>query len=125
MAFDVARILLGLVFVLFGLNGFFSWWPLPKMNPEMMKFNDSLQATRIIMPVVKSFEVVFGLLLLVNQFTLIATLALLPVVFFIALAHVCFNRPKGLVMAGLFVILTAILVHHHWRGFADLLFFNV
>lgn len=117
MAFDVARILLGLIFVLFGLNGFFHWRPLPQMNPEMIKFNENLQATGIIMPVVKLFEIIFGALLFLNQWVFVSTLAVLPICFFIILAHLKFNRPKGLVMAGLFFALSGTLVATQWDRF--------
>lgn len=121
MIFDLARIILGLIFFLFGLNGFFHWWPLPPMNPQMCKFNDDLVATKIIMPVVKGFEIVFGFLLLINYFTFFALLALLPISFFIVLSHLYFNRPSGLVMALTMTTLTVVLIFHHWERFIGIL----
>ncbi len=121
MMFEITRYLLGIVFVLFGLNGFFHWWPLPKMNPQMMKFNDDLMNTKIIMPVVKGFEVVCGALLVINQFTFLATLGLLPICFFVALAHFTFNRPKGIPIGLLFLFFPGVLIHHHWTLFLSIL----
>jgi len=119
--FDLARVILGLIFFLFGLNGFFHWWPLPPMNPQMSKFNDDLVATKIIMPVVKGFEIVFGFLLLINYFTFFALLALLPISFFIVLSHLYFNFPRGLVMALTMATLTGVLIFHHWERFIGIL----
>lgn len=120
MLFDIARILLGGMFFVFGLNGFFRWWPLPKMNLEMTKLNEALMATKIIMPVVKVFEVVFGFLLLLNKFTFLATLALLPICFFIILAHMVFNRPKGFGMSAFIAIMMGILIWNHRYDFRDI-----
>lgn len=115
--FDVARVLLGGIFFVFGLNGFFNWFPLPPMNPVMTRFNEHMQGTKIIMPVVKAFEVVFGLCLILDWMTFFATLALLPICFFIVLAHLVFNRPKGLTMAGVFTVLPGILLWQQQEQF--------
>lgn len=112
--FHTSRVLLGLSFFWFGLNGFFHWRPLPEMNPAMTKFNEHLYETKIILPVVKLFEVIFGLALIANQWTLLATIALSPIIFFIALAHASFNRSRGIPMALGFVGLHCVLVIHHW-----------
>lgn len=113
MLYDAARIILGLLYFAFGLNGFFHFRPLPKMNEPMMRFNQALQDTQIIMPVVKVFEVVFGLSLLLNQTTTLATAALAPISFFIVFAHLKFNRPKGFVMAALIGTCQAVLLYEH------------
>lgn len=110
---DGARLILGFLYFAFGLNGFFHFRPLPKMNPEMEKFSEALVNTKIILPVVKGFEVTFGLALLLNQWTLLATVALLPISFFIVVAHLRFNRPQGYGMAALVGICTLLLVSDH------------
>lgn len=115
--FDVVRVLLGGIFFIFGLNGFFNWFPLPPMNPAMTRFNEHMQGTKIIMPVVKVFEVVFGLCLILDWMTFFATLALLPICFFIVLAHLALNRPKGLTMAGIFTVLPGILLWQQQEQF--------
>lgn len=114
MLFDLARLVLGLLFFYNGLNGFFHFRPLPPMNPQMTKFNEALQGTVIIMPVVKIFEVLFGLALILNVWTFLATLALGPICYFIIVAHLWFNRPKGIFMAGLIGTSYGLLVWHHW-----------
>lgn len=113
MLYELARLVLGLLFLVFGLNGFFHFRSLPPMNEVMMKFNASLQDTKIILPVVKIFEIVFGLALILNRWTLLATLALSPICFFIVVAHLAFNRPKGWIMAVLIGVCSLILLEHH------------
>lgn len=121
MLFDLARLVLGLLFLIFGINGFFQFWPLPPMNESMTKFNEALQSTKIIMPVVKIFEIVFGLALILNQWTLLSTVALTPICFFIVVAHLQFNRPKGYLMAALVGLCAAILIDHHLVALSFLL----
>ncbi len=113
MIFDLARWSLGLLYFGFGLNGLFHFRPLPPMNPEMTAFNHHLQGTQIILPVVKIFEVVFGFALLMNQRTFLSTVTLAPISFFIVLAHVYFNRPKGFVISAWIGISQLILLFDH------------
>ena len=96
----------GLMMAYYGLNGFFHWQPIPKGTEKMEKFNQALFDTKIILPVVKVFEIVFGLSVAVGFKKEWALLALSPIVFFIFVAHMAFNRPKGygiaFLVAGLF-----------------------
>ena len=41
----VARVLLGLVFFVFGLNGFLHWFPLPTMKGAAAEFMDGFVAS--------------------------------------------------------------------------------
>lgn len=120
MVETIVRSVLGLVFVYFGLNGFFNWQPLPPMKPRMMKFGADLQALGIVMPVVKVFEIIFGALLLANQFVFVATLALGPICFFIVLAHFTFNRPKGFIMSGVIGALYLAVLAGQWANVVHL-----
>ncbi len=97
--YHVSRILLGGLFFVFGLNAFFLWWGLPPMQKEMENFGIHLNELKIVMPIVKIFEVIFGAFLVGNFLPEIAWLALSPIVFFIVLAHLKFNRPNGYGMA--------------------------
>lgn len=117
----VARLWLGFFFLFSGLNAFFNWRPLPKVSPEMKNFVDHLVAAQIIMPVVKVFEVLFGLLLVFNFYAFIAVLALLPICFFIVFAQIRFNRPEGMNLSVQIVFPMLIILYHHRESLEKLL----
>lgn len=118
--FTVSRLLLGGMFFVFGLNAYFNWWALPAASEKMNRFGESLYATEIILPVVKVFEVLFGLLLILNQFSFLATLALSPICFFIVLSHAYYNRRQGWGMIS-FVAINWLVLLFSQRDFLRLL----
>lgn len=91
----VARILLGLIFFVFGLNGFFNFLPAPEMPAPAMDFMGALVATGYFLPFLKLVETVCGLLLLVGRFVPLALTVLAPVVVNIVLFHL-FMAPSGI-----------------------------
>ncbi len=76
----VARYALGLIFTVFGLNFFIPFLPHPPMEPEAAAFAMALMASGYVMPIVKSVEVVAGLLLLSNRFVPLSLALLSPVI---------------------------------------------
>jgi len=100
----IVRTLLGLMFTVFGLNGFLNFIP-PPPDPgpeEAMAFGAAMMATGYMMPLVKGTEVAAGLLLLANRFVPLALVVLAPVIVNIVAFHV-FLAPASSAMA--FVIL--------------------
>ncbi len=108
--FTVSRLLLGGMFFVFGLNAYFQWWPLPPATEKMNEFSEHLIKTGIILPVVKVFEVLFGFLLIINQFSFLASLALAPICFFIVLSHLVFNKRLGWGMAAFVAVNMSLLL---------------
>jgi len=95
----IARILLGSVFFIFGLNGFFHFIPMPETMPErMMTFMNGMMATGYFFPLLSGTQVVCGALLLIGAFVPLALIILAPVILNIFLVHV-FMAPDGLVLA--------------------------
>jgi len=95
----IARILLGLIFFVFGLNGFLNFIPQPPDLPErMMTFMNGMLATGYMFPLIKGTEVVCGALLLMGAFVPLALVVLAPIVLNIFLVH-AFMAPDGLVIA--------------------------
>jgi len=95
----IARILLGLIFTVFGLIGLLNLIPPPPDLPEKLQtFTNGLMATGYFMPFLKLTEVVCGLLLLSGFFIPLALVILAPIVINIFLVH-AFLAPDGLVMA--------------------------
>src|SRR5882724_3288201 len=91
----VSRILMGLVFFVFGLNGFFMFLPMPPMPEASMKFLGAMVETGYLFPLLKSMEVLCGALLLLNYFSPLALIMLTPIIVNIFLFH-AFLAPSGL-----------------------------
>lgn len=107
----VARILLGIPFFVFGLNGFLNFLPAPEGMPEPAgAFLGALAATGYLLPLVKAVEVAAGLLLLVGRFVPLALLLLAPVMVNIVLFHAVL-APDG---TGMTVILLALQLYLAW-----------
>ena len=95
---QLARLLLGLVFVLFGLNGFFDFIPLEASAGEAGAFLGALGASGYLLPLIKITEIVAGALLLANRHVTLATLMLAPIVINILAFHVFLDN-SGMLMA--------------------------
>ncbi len=116
----IARILLGLVFFVFGLNGFFNFLPAPPFPPgNAGVFVGILISTHYFL-VVKAIEVTGGALLLVNRRVPLALTLLGPVIVNIFLFHT-FMAPSGLPMALIIVVLWGVQFWAHKQAFAGIL----
>ena len=84
----VVRVLLGLMFLVFGLNGFLNFMPAPKDMPqEIMTVVGSLMQAGY-MTVVSGAEVVIAVLLLLNRFVPLALALLAPIIVAILTFHI-------------------------------------
>lgn len=89
-----ARIVLGLIFFVFGLNGFLGFIPQPPMEGGAAAFMGALAATGYMFPLIKGTEVVAGLLLLGNRYVPLALVLLAPVVVNIVAFHTVLAPPN-------------------------------
>ncbi len=94
----IARILLGLIFVVFGFNGFFHFLPMPSMSGRALDFFSGLSATGYFFPFLFGVQVVGGALLLTGAFVSLGVVILAPVVANIVLFHIFIDH-TGLPMA--------------------------
>ena len=92
-----ARIFLGLVFTVFGLNFFLHFIPQPPAPPQADAFVGALTASGYLMPLLKTSEVLAGLLLLRNRFVPLALTVLAPIVVNIVGFHLAL-APGGLAL---------------------------
>jgi putative oxidoreductase len=115
----VARILLGLIFVVFGLNGFFLFITPPEHTPASGAFINLLVATGF-MYVEKSFEIIGGALLLLDLYVPLALAILAPIVVSILLFHLLMER-YTLVIGVVPFLLWFFLAWAYRRHFAPLL----
>lgn len=103
-----ARLIMGLIFVVFGLNGFFHFIPMPPMPEAAGKFMGALGATGYFFPFLKVCEIVAGLFLVIGAFVPLALIILAPIIINIVLFH-AFLAPGGMLLPIVLVILEAYL----------------
>jgi uncharacterized membrane protein YphA (DoxX/SURF4 family) len=108
----IARILMGLMFFVFGLNGFLNFIP-PPADPipeQAMGFIVALMKTGYMLPLIAGTQLTVGVLLLVNRFVPLALALIAPVVVNIVAFH-AFLQSLGLVMA---IVVLALEVYLAW-----------
>jgi uncharacterized membrane protein YphA (DoxX/SURF4 family) len=113
-AVTAARVVLGLVFVVFGLNGFLHFLPQPPMSGPPLQFIGALVGTGYMFPLIKGTEVVAGALLLSGRFVPLALTLLAPVLVNIVSFH-AFLAPSGIVLP-LVVLALEIFLAWSYRG---------
>ena len=90
----IARILLGLTFFVFGLNGFFNFMPAPPIPGQAGIFIGVLISSHYVL-FVSGVQVLTGALLLINQFVPLALILLAPVIANILVFHLTM-QPSGI-----------------------------
>jgi hypothetical protein len=117
-----ARVILGLVFFGFGLNGLFDLFPLPPAQGAAAVFMNGLFATRYFFPLLFGTYVITGIALLVGQFVPLALTVLAPVIVNIVVMHL-FLPASGaeLFLAVLVTVLESFLAWSYRAAFRPLL----
>lgn len=113
------RILLGLVFTVFGANGFVELLPEPDGTGDSRAFSKALEATGYMWPLIKGTEVVGGLMLLTGVWVPLGLVVLAPVTVNIMLWNTQLD-PSGLPVAGAVLGLHLLLAWAHRDAFRPL-----
>jgi hypothetical protein len=113
---SIARILLGLIFLVFGLNGFLHFIPMQSPTGTAGQYLGALFVSHYLVPVFL-LQVAGGLLLLVNRFVALGLLLLGPVLMNILLFH-ALMAPEGLPLALVVLALWLIVFFSVRRAFA-------
>jgi hypothetical protein len=110
-----ARILMGLMFFVFGLNGFLHFIPEPKtpMPEGAVAFAGALMKTGYMFPMVVGTQLLVGVLLLSNRFVPLALALIAPVIVNIIAFHV-FLAPSG-IGPGVLVLLLEVYLAWAYR----------
>jgi uncharacterized membrane protein YphA (DoxX/SURF4 family) len=110
----IVRILLGLMLLVFGLNGFLNFMPAPKdMPPEIMNVIGALMKAGY-MNVVSGAEVLVAVMLLTNRFVPLALALLAPVVVGIITFHVA--MAPATIGPGIVVLVMELYLAWAYRG---------
>src|SRR5581483_8334688 len=102
----IVRVLMGLMFVVFGLNGFLNFIPQPKtpMPEGAMAFAGALMNTGYMMPLVMGTQLLVGILLLLNLFVPLALALIAPILVGIITFHI-FLQPAGLAPGAVILVM--------------------
>ena len=112
---------MGLVFFVFGLNGFLHFIPQPPMEPgPAASFLGGLFSASYMLPLLKGTEVVAGALLLSNRFVPLALTLLAPIIVNIFLFHAVL-APSGVAVPVVIVILESVLAWKYRAAFRPML----
>ncbi len=115
----IARFLLGIIFVVFGLNGFLHFLPQPQMPQAAVAFFGALANTGYLLPLIFASQVVGGGLLLFGMIPL-GLLVLAPVIVNIVAIHL-FLAPDGIPIALVVAALELFLAWTHRAAYRSLL----
>ncbi|MEM7249728.1 MAG: DoxX family protein [Acidobacteriota bacterium] len=119
LAPTAARLLLGLVFTVFGLNGFLNFLPMPPHEGNAAAFIGGLAAAGYFFPLLKATEVLVGIALLANRFVPLALVVLAPITIHVLAFNIL--SPAGLPLAVVILVLHLMVAWHQRRAFAPLL----
>lgn len=114
----VARILLGLVFVVFGLNGFLNFIKGPLPSGVAGQFLGALMQSHFVL-LISAVELAGGALLLANRYVPLGLVLLGPVIVNIFFYHLLMDR-SGLVIAIVVIILWGLVALRHRQSFSSL-----
>jgi hypothetical protein len=116
----VARVLLGLAFVIFAANYFVPFLPMASTpTPAAMTFISAFIASGFL-ALVKAIELACGLLLLSNRFVPLALALLAPILVGITAFHILLE-PAGLAIPLVLVVLELVLAWSYRDAFAPML----
>jgi putative oxidoreductase len=114
----ISRLLLGLLFTVFGLNGFLHFIPMPPPEGLAGQFMGALFVSKYLVPIFV-LQLIGGVLLLANRFVPLGLSLLAPIIVNIVLFHVTMD-PKGLGMAIVTVALWSVVFFRERAAFRSL-----
>jgi putative oxidoreductase len=116
-ASGIARYLAGVIFLVFGLNGFLNFIPLPLPAGIAGQFMGALYASHYLW-VIFAFQVIAAVLLLVNGYVPLAVAVQAPVI--VILVFHALMAPRGLPLALFVAVLWAVVFVDVRPAFAGL-----
>ncbi len=96
--------IMGLFWLVFGLNNFFHVFGVPEPSAAGAAFLTALENTGYAMSIVYAMQIIAGFMLLARRFVPLALLLLAPIVANIALYDLFLN-PSGLIIGGIITVL--------------------
>ena len=119
IASTIARYLLGLIFLTFGLNGFLHFIPMPPPTGVAGQFFGALYVSRFYV-VIFLLQIVPAVLLFANRYVPLALTILGAVIFNILCFHI-FMAPAGLPLAAVVTVLWVLVAYSVRSAFSGIL----
>ena len=119
IASHIARCLLGLIFLVFGLNGFFHFLHMPGPTGVAAQFFGAIFVSHFYV-VIFLLQIVPAVLLLANRYVPLALTILGPIIFNIVCIHV-FMVPAGLPLAIVVTVLWLLVAYSVRSAFSGIL----
>ena len=115
----VLCLLTGLMFINAGLNKFFQYMPMPKDMPDkMVRVMTAFAEIGWVMPLVGTFEVIGGVLLIIPRTRALGAIVLVPILTGILLANINMS-PSGLpIVFALIAILAWVIIENRAKYLA-------
>lgn len=118
----VSRYLLGLIYFVFGLNGFFNFLPMPPLPEQAMAFMGGLGGSGYFFPFLKGTEVLMGALLLSGFAVPLAYVILAPITINIVLFHAILTPGLQNSVMPLFLVILSLVGAYNYKDVFSLLF---
>ncbi|MGL4631284.1 MAG: DoxX family membrane protein [Leadbetterella sp.] len=115
----IARVLLGLPFLIFGINHFFPFIPHPEMHGAAVDYMTGLTKAGYFWPILRSLEILIGAALISGYFVPLALAILAPINLQILLFHLILE-PQNVIVAIVLALLQAFLIYRYWAYYKQM-----
>lgn len=115
----IIRTLIGLLLLFASISYFLNLFDEPVLTGNMKTFNDGLEASGYLVPLVKIVELICGLSFITGKFTRLTYILLMPVSVNILFTHL-FLAPEGIPLAAFLLLGNIFLLYTKWNNYKEL-----
>lgn len=115
----IVRVLLGAMMLFASISYFFNLGEQPAPTGDMAALMGGLMASKYMFPLVKSIELIAGLMLVSGKFVKLGTLLLLPISVNIFLIHTV-TQVSDLPVAIFVLVANVFLIYAYWNDFKEI-----
>ena len=115
----IIRSLLGLLLLFASIAYFFHLFPEPVPTGKMKVFNDGIEASVYLMPLVKTVELLCGLSFITGKFNKLTYIILMPITINILLMNICLE-PDEIPVAAFLFLANIFLIYTKWDSYKGL-----
>ena len=115
----IVRVLLGALMLFASISYFFNLGEQPAPTGDMATLMGGLMASKYMFPLVKSIELIAGLMLVSGKFVKLGTLLLLPISVNIFLIHTV-TQVSDLPVAIFVLVANVFLIYAYWNDFKEI-----
>lgn len=115
----ILRIILAIILIIFGINKFFGFIPMPEFSGNAKIYWEGLSSSGFTFPLLGIVEVFVGILLLTKKAVPFALILLAPISINMVLFHI-FMAPLGILPAAIVFILNTFLIFNNWNKYHQL-----